>query len=304
MSNAPAGHSSPSRIALVTGATGFIGGHLVTRLVREGWQVHTVIRSGSHLPSAPEFMRVIAHTHDGTTEGMIRLMAEAKPLVVFHLASLFLSQHEARDVEPLILSNVLFGGQLLEAMMVNGVNQIVNTGTSWQHYNNEDYNPVCLYAATKQAFEDILAYYTEATAIRAVTLQLFDTYGPDDPRPKLFHLLGKTARSLEEFAMSPGEQLIDIVYIDDVIDAYLCAADELGGMPAGHRVHAVSSGKPLPLRELVSVYESVLGVKLPIAWGKRTYRPREVMVTWNRGSSLAGWHPKVSLAQGIQRTCK
>lgn len=263
--------------------------------------MHIVIRNGSLLPAAPGFSQAVKHTHDGTTEGMIRLVAEAKPDVVFHLASLFLAQHEPGDVEPLVLSNVLFGSQLLEAMRVNGVSQIVNTGTSWQHYNNDDYKAVCLYAATKQAFEDILAYYTETASIKAVTLQLFDTYGPDDPRPKLFHLLNKTARSRKALAMSPGEQLIDLVYIDDVIDAYLCAIAALGVLPVGHHVYAVSSGKPLPLRELVSIYEKVAGVNLPIDWGKRSYRPQEVMVPWSRGQSLAGWYPRVSLAEGIRR---
>jgi nucleoside-diphosphate-sugar epimerase len=304
MSNADTTQISNTRVALVTGASGFIGGHLVSRLAREGWQVHIVIREGSHLPATSEFSHVVKHTHDGTTEGMIRLVGEAKPDVVFHLASLFLSQHEPKDVEPLVLSNILFGSQLLEAMRVNGVSQIVNTGTSWQHYNNDDYNPVCLYAATKQAFEDILAYYTEATSIKAVTLQLFDTYGPDDPRPKLFHLLAKTANGQEVLAMSPGEQLIDLVYIDDVVDAYLCAIETLDNLSTGHQVYAVSSGKPLQLRELVSIYEKVVSVKLPIAWRKRSYRPREVMVPWNRGRSLTGWYPKVSLAEGIQRTLK
>lgn len=301
MSNADTTLNSIARAALVSGASGYIGGHLVSRLVREGWQVHIVIRKGSLLPAVPEFSQAVKHTHDGTTEGMIRLVAEAKPNVVFHLASLFLAQHEPGDVESLVLSNILFGSQLLEAMRVNGVSQIVNTGTSWQHYNNDDYNPVCLYAATKQAFEDILAYYTEAASIKAITLQLFDTYGPDDRRPKLFHLLNKTAKNREVLAMSPGEQLIDLVYIDDVIDAYLCAIAALGVLPVGHHVYAVSSGKPVPLRELVSIYEKVVGLNLPIEWGKRTYRLREVMVPWNRGRSLAGWYPRVSLVEGIRR---
>jgi len=287
--------------ALVTGATGFIGRHLIARLIRLGWEVHVVVRADSHLPDSAEFSQLIKHTHDGTTEGMISLVGEAKPNVVFHLASLFIAQHMPKDVAPLVLSNVLFGTQLLEAMRFNGVCQFVNAGTSWQHYNNEDYNPACLYAATKQAFEDTVAYYTEATSIKAVTLQLFDTYGPNDPRSKLFHLLSEIAKSKEMLAMSPGEQLIDLVYIDDVIDAFLCAREVLATFRSGHRVYAVSSGQPLPLREVIAIYEKVLGITLRIDWGKRRYRPREVMIPWNRGLPLAGWHPKVSLAKGIQR---
>lgn len=292
--------NSNTRIALVTGATGFVGSHLVCRLVQEGWQVHIVVRKESAMPNFSEFLRITVHIHNGTTDGMIDIVGSTKPDTVFHLASLFLSQHEAKDVEPLILSNVLFGSQLLEAMRANEVNQIINTGTSWQHYNNQNYNPVCLYAATKQAFEDVLAYYTEATSIKAITLQLFDTYGPNDSRRKLFHLLEKTAKSQELLAMSPGEQLIDIVYIDDVIDAYFCAIYEFATLPTNHQVYAVSSGNPLPLRELVAIYEKVLGVSLPIAWGARPYRIREVMIPWNHGNTISGWKPKVGLEEGIR----
>lgn len=290
----------PSRVALVTGATGFVGSHLVRRLVQDGWQVHIVIRPASVLPQDPEFMRISAHVHDGTTDGMIHIVGESKPDVVFHLSSLFLAQHQSRDVESLITSNILFSTQLLEAMSAQGIRSLVNTGTSWQHYNNEDYNPVCLYAATKQAFETILTYYTEAAGLRAATLQLYDTYGPDDRRRKLFALLRDAAETRTPLLMSPGDQLIDLVYIDDVIEAYARAAAILqGGEIEGHRVYAVSSGASLKLKDLVGVYSQLCGRQVPVEWGARSYRTREVMVPWNRGHALPGWQPRVGLEEGI-----
>ncbi len=207
------------QIALVTGATGFVGSHLVRRLLQDGWQVHVLHRATSELPIFSEFADTIKHVYDGSTDSMMRCVAQAKPDIVFHLASLFLSQHETKDVDSLVLGNVLMGTQLLEAMSVNGVTRIVNTGTSWQHYDNKDYNPVCLYAATKQAFEAILEYYVQACGVRAITLKLFDTYGPDDRRPKLFNLLSDAVKTGVTLNMSEGGQFIDPVFIDDVIDA-------------------------------------------------------------------------------------
>lgn len=293
------------RVALVTGATGFVGSHLARRLVREGWRVHILRRAGSRLPDAAEFVRITNHIHDGSTEGMVHCVAQAKPDVVFHLASLFLSQHTTKDVESLIQSNVLFGNQLLEAMKVNGVNYLINTGTSWQHYDNEDYSPVCLYAATKQAFEAILEYYIQACGFKAITLKLFDTYGPDDPRPKLFYLLNKAATSAEPLDMSKGEQLIDLVHIDDVVGAYLIAAERLlEGSVSQHEIYAVSSGQPLPLQELVQLYAEVSKQAVNVNWGARPYRYREVMVPWNRGNSLVGWSPKINLVDGLSGVAK
>jgi nucleoside-diphosphate-sugar epimerase len=220
---------------------------------------------------------------------------------VFHLASLFLSQHDAKDVESLIHSNVLFGNQLLEAMRVNEVSRLINTGTSWQHYNNEEYNPVCLYAATKQAFEAILEYYVQACGIKAITFKLFDTYGPNDPRPKLFHLLKKAAASGESLNMSAGEQLIDLVHIEDVIDAYLIAAQRLlNDKVLAHESYAVSSKKPLPLKKLVETFSTATGQNVKVNWGARPYRFREVMTTWRYGISIENWQPKVSLDNGLK----
>lgn len=291
------------RIALVTGGTGFVGANLVRRLVRDGWETHVIVRQGSDLSMLADVEQAIrVHVHDGSTEQLIEIVQLASPRLVFHLASLFLAQHTSQDIAPLIHSNLLFSTQLVEAMSVNGVRHLINTGTSWQHFENKEYNPVCLYAATKQAFEAVLSYYVEVSTLSAVSLQLFDTYGPNDPRAKLFTLLRKTASTAETLRMSLGEQLIDLVYIDDVLDAYLLAAEQLWqGSVNGHQVYAVTSGQPVKLRDLVEMYAQITGQPLAIEWGARPYRPREIMIPWNTGQTLPGWTPKISLAEGMAR---
>ncbi len=292
---------NPTR-ALITGGTGFIGSHLAGRLLADGWDVHIITRCAGYglLHEHADSYRF--HIHDGSTESMDRIVAAARPEVVFHLASLFLSEHSASQLEALITSNILFATQLADAMAAHGVRLLVNTGTSWEHYGTPPVSPVNLYAATKQAFEAILRYYVEARGLRAVSLKLFDTYGPGDPRPKLFTLLRKVAANQDVLAMSLGEQLIDLVFIDDVVEAYILAAERLlADTVKGHECYAVSSGTPLELRELVELYGRVLGTPLPIEWGGRPYRQREVMVPWNTGTTVPGWHPKVALEQGIRR---
>ena len=289
------------KTALVTGSTGYVGSHLVQRLVKDGWNVHAIVRPKSIAPAVASIDSVVIHRHDGSTENLIAIVAAARPHTVFHLASLFLAQHQPKDIEPLIRSNVLSGAQLLEAMKESGVNHLVNTGTSWQHFENKHYSPVCLYAATKQAFETIIQYYVETSSFKVITLKLFDTYGPNDRRAKLFTLLRSVASEKKSIAMSPGEQLIDLVYIDDVVDAFVLAASRLETQKESTaEEYSVSSGTPLSLRELVATYARVTGKTLDVTWGGRPYRPREVMVPWTKGALLPGWQPRTRLEDGIR----
>lgn len=288
------------KTALITGATGFIGGHLARRLAIDGWQTHAVIRAGSNTASLASFLDPAhIHLHDGTMSGMFDIVRAARPVVIFHLASLFLAQHTTADVTSLIRSNVEFGTQLAEAAAVEKVFLFINTGTAWQHFNDEDFNPVNLYAATKQAMSSILRYYAETGAFRVINLELFDTYGPGDARPKLFSALRKAADSRQPLAMSPGDQLVDLVHVDDVVEAYLAAAN-LPVAAASFQTFTVNSGHPMRLQDLVQLWARV-AQKIPAAeWGARPYRPREVMIPWSRGCTIPGWRPRVPLEAGLR----
>jgi len=288
---------TPARRALVTGASGFIGAALTRRLLADGWEVHVLLRASSSAAGLPPTVRV--HRHDGGALPLIALMREVAPEVVFHLASLFLAAHQPEDVDRLIGANVLFATELVEAMSACGVDKLVNTGTSWEHYQDQAYNPVCLYAATKAAFTALLRYYVEARALRVVTLKLFDTYGAGDPRPKALNLLKRVANEGASLGMSPGEQLLDLVYIDDVLDAFMLAYQQLPTQPSAMAEYGVSSGAPLALREIAALYARVSGKPLAISWGDRPYREREVMVPWHSYRTVPGWRPKVGLAQGL-----
>jgi len=205
-------------------------------------------------------------------------------------------------VEGLVASNILFGTQLLEAMDQSGACCLVNTGTAWQNYENQAYDPVNLYAATKQAFEDIARYYVQARGQRMVTLRLCDTYGPNDPRPKLFALLKRALATGEVLVMSPGEQLIDLVFIDDVVEAFRLAGERLlRDEAAAAEIHAVTSGSPITLKGLVARFAEAVGMPLSVCWGGRPYRPREVMAPPRLFGPLPGWQAKVSLAEGLGR---
>lgn len=285
--------------ALVTGATGFIGSHLVEHLRAAGWEVHMLVRpSAAQSGNFPKGVQ--CHSYGGKMVDVVEAFERAKPNVVFHLASLFLVQHTPAQVASMIEANLLLGTHLLQGMSDTGVKLLVNTGTSWQHFHTDTYRPVNLYAATKQAFEDILAYYADADGIRAITLLLFDSYGPGDTRKKILRILIDCLETNEELQLSPGHQILDLAHVDDLCDAFLYAAKLLSNSahPA-FASYAVSGGQRMSLREIVAALEEAAGRPLRIAWGARPYREREVMRLWD-GPPMPGWQPQVSLAQGLK----
>lgn len=289
---------SPVRVALVTGATGFIGGHLVRHLLIDGWETHAIVRPSSNATVLCDVLGSSkVHQHDDSTSGLINIVGSVHPLVVFHLASAVITDHVAGDVESLIHSNILFGTQLLEAMAVAGVSVFVNTGTISQHYEGREYSPVYLYSAMKQAFQDVLQFYCEAHGLHAVTLELPDTYGPGDRRPKLLSLLARAARTSETLVLTPGEQFLDLLHVDDVVHGYEVAADGLqtGKLPSPSR-YRLSSGSLVRLKDVVELYREATGQTVNVAWGGRPYRVREVMEPVSPVPVLPGWTPSRSLA--------
>ncbi|MGC5325148.1 NAD-dependent epimerase/dehydratase family protein [Brevibacillus sp. SYSU BS000544] len=292
-----------SRNVLITGATGYIGANITSRLVENGWNVHVIVRPDSKVHLLKSVNHAIhMHIYDGSTERLIQIVHSANPSIVLHLASFATVAYEPKDILPMIKSNILFGTQLVEAMVANEVYHLINTGTYSQHFEDAPYNPQSIYAATKQAFEDILVYYSETTPLKLLTLTLFDSYGPHDPRQKIIPLLLKTMREKKALQMTPGEQVIDLVYIDDIVDAYLLAMHRMTEEESGKtEKFAVSSQRHIRLRDVVSIFEKVTNCTLPITWGGQPYRKREAMIPWTKGVPLPGWKPKISFEEGIAK---
>ena len=297
--------SSPKR-AMVTGASGFTGRYLCRNLTRAGWQVTAIARpaSAAELRNDPSIENVYEYT--GQTAELLNACANARPTAVFHLASLYFTTHTSEQVEPLIKTNILFGAQLLEAMKSSGCTVLVNAGSNWQNYRAQppfdepEFCPVDLYAATKQAFEALAMFYVETAGLRCINLRLFDSYGAGDTRRKVVRLLLDTLRTGQPLGMSPGDQILDLIHIDDMCRSFLHAAQLAFEQPQpGAAIYSVSGGQRRSLREVVATFEEAAAHKLPVEFGARPHRYREVMNPWE-GPPLPGWTPQIKLLEGFR----
>jgi len=289
---------------LITGATGYIGSKLVERLLKEDHNLFCTLLDNEENPYGEGKVNSIV-LNSSNFEELIKFFKNNKIEGIVHLAAYALAgNHQFGDVEILVDSNIKFGTVLLEVATKAKAGWFINTGTYWQNYNDAEYSPVNLYAATKQAFEDIAKFYFETCDIRFCTIRLFDTYGINDKRNKVFNVWNKISKSGEVLDMSCGDQIMDFSYIDDIVDAYVLLIhylhDNSDKVKKGG-VYYLQSSERYSLKELSHIFEEVTSTKLNINWGGRPYKNREVMNPISSNNVLQGFKHKVSIRDGIKR---
>ena len=293
------------RRALVTGASGYIGSNLVDRLIEKGWDVTVLGRKSKNFSIYCSKTNNV-ECYELKKNNINKIIKTVKPDIVFHCASLVPSNKSKNFLpEDFINSNILFGVNLLEAMATNNIKNFINLGSYWEHFNNEIYNPVDFYAATKCSFSSFIKYYQEVHGLRSSTLELFDVYGPNDKRNKIIDLLFQALNNKSELKMSPGYQKLNFLYISDVIDALI----ELANMILSNDKvlmdrYALRSNQVYTLRETVKIIEEITNKKIKIKWSSLDYKNRTIMSPPDVIQSFPNFKPKTSFNDGLRLVYK
>lgn len=289
---------------IVTGATGFVGKEFI-KSVQNKYNIYVLVRKASDTSVLKDINCKIIVFNDYDEINNIFLDNTIKGIV--HFASNIIVEHKSNDIKGLIDSNITFGTYLLEACIFANVEWFLNTGTFWQNYNNEDYNPVNLYASSKEAFENISKFYTETSNLIFTTIKLNDTFGPNDTRNKIFNLWINLLKSDKTLDMSAGEQTIDISYIYDIVNAYDTMIENFKQdniSKYNNKTFVISNKEKPTLKELSKIFEDVTNSKLNINWGARNYRDRETMKPYFIGINVPNWQQKFTLKEAIKNTIK
>lgn len=283
---------------LITGATGFLGSNLVRALKEKKFEIYAVVRENSNVDELQKY-GVPYHCYNGMVQELISYFEEIKPELVIHTAAYFVAEHKWEQIDYLIQSNIAFSMHLLEAMSQSGVKYMINTTTSWEHYQDMEYNPTCLYAATKKMVEDMLIYYAEVKEIKIMTLVMYDSYGKKDQRGKLLNKLLDISKTGEVLSMSKGEQEIALLHIEDAIRAYEIAIEQIQSQEVKYDKYYLLPRDICTLKELVEKIKNITDRTLYIEWGELPYRKREVMKVYRKGKKLPNWNSQVSLQMGL-----
>lgn len=299
--------------ALVTGGNGFIGAHLVDRLVALGWKVKVLDLFDRRFGSSPASVDLIRA--DLASDYAAR-EALADVDTVFHLA--WSTIHEVATRDPLqdIEANLVPSVRLIDQCRHSGVRRIVflsSGGTVYgpaQHLPITEEHPtypVSAYGITKLAVEKYLHMYRYLYGLECVILRPSVPYGPwQDPRRRqgaVGVFLYRTARGEPIEIWGDGSVVRDYFYISDLISAIVQAAtvQELDGKP----VYNIGGGQGYSLNDLVDVIQRTAGRKVTVVYrpGRRFDVPSVVLDT-SRAAACLEWYPRVDLSEGVERTWK
>ena len=287
---------------LVTGATGYIGREFVKKYNKK-YNLIAIVRETSDIVELELLKcKIVKFKNFKEIENVFN---KNKIEGILHFASNVIVEHKEEEISRLVDSNIKYGTYLLEYCKQYNVKWFINTGTFWQNYNSDSYNPVNLYAATKEAFKNIAKYYTETSDLVFTTIKLNDTFGANDTRNKIFNLWNKISKTGETLEMSVGEQIIDISYIEDVLLAYDILIIYLNSDQKDefkNKEFIVTNNEKYSLKELSKVFEETINTKLNIKWGARPYREREVMVPYSNGQIIPNWKQNYTLKEAIKKT--
>jgi UDP-glucuronate 4-epimerase len=314
-----------SNVVLVTGAAGFIGSHLVDRLLAEGNRVvgidnfcdfypESIKRENiSRAAGSGAFEMVQADIRD--REPVFAAMEKHKPGVVVHLAAMAGVRPSIERPDYYTQVNLSGTVNLLDAAVKVGVKKFVFASSSSVYGNNpkapfsEEDNvdhPISPYAATKKAGELICHAYWHLHRMPITCLRFFTVFGPRQ-RPDLaiqkFLKLVRDGKPVPVFG--DGSTSRDYTFVQDIVDGISramanCKTPDQGGH--GYRVYNLGGNHPITLSELLETVGRVVGK--PVLINRLPVQPGDVERTWadlSRSGRELGYAPHTSIQEGITR---
>jgi UDP-glucuronate 4-epimerase len=301
---------------VVTGAAGFIGGHLCRALLDEGHRVvgldsltdyYDVAVKRAVLASLGEHEDFSVQEDDLNRVELPDLLDGVD--VVFHLAAqpgvrLSWSAH----FETYVKNNVLASQRLLEAVRDRPATRIVAASSASVYGNATTYptdehaptRPFSPYGVTKLAMEQLFAAYAENFDVDSILLRYFSVYGPGQRPDMGLHRFIESALTESQISIfGDGSQRRDFTYVDDIVRATIAAATT--SLPSASVLN-IAGNSPASVSEVLELISSSTGAELNVKY--LPAQPGDVQVTGGaieRALEALPWQPEVPLSEGIRR---
>ncbi|OHD34494.1 MAG: hypothetical protein A2086_08160 [Spirochaetes bacterium GWD1_27_9] len=295
---------------LITGGTGFIGSNLMTQLLKNDFNIILLKRSFSNTERINDILPKIKF-YDIDKIDLLDIFKKEKIDLVINLATFYKKFDSYSDIETIFNANLIYGAKILELMGIFGIKNIINTGSFFEYSysksqvkeNSDKTNPLNIYGVSKVLFENMLTFYSKKYNIKSVTLRLFYPYGERDNKNKLIpHIISNALADKEIRILNPN-QIIDFIYIKDVVSAYIKTINNFSSLKSKNTAINIGSGKFFSVQEIIDTIEKLIGKKLNIIVEKNNNEdPKFSYSNINLAKKIISWQPEYSLSDGLKET--
>lgn len=299
-----------SKRVLITGASGFVGANVARRVLRDGHEVHLLLRPSHQSWRIDEIARDVrlhsAGLQDRDQVG--RIVRSIKPEWVFHLAA-YGAYSTQKDFERMVQTNVLGCASLLDASLALGVEAFVNCGSSSEYglkdhppTEDEALEPNSHYAITKASATHYCNLAARTHGARVFTLRLYSIYGPYEEPSRLIPTLLVRALDGQLPRLVSPRTARDYVFVDDACDAVVQVATS-PELSSG--IYNLCTGVQTSLEALVSITRRMLNVSSEPQWGTMGQRSWDSDIWVGSPAKLLGqigWRPTTELEKGLRQT--
>ena len=288
---------------VITGASGFLGRHVVEEIRKSNHLIIAICRSSINTPPNLKREEIASVDSNSTVQEFEEFFATiASPVVLVHLAAHYSNLHSAGDVSNLIESNIHFPTRLIDALARLKPNStVINISTLFQHFESREYSPLSLYGATKESFLKILDFYAESESLNVVDITIGDTYGANDVRRKLIDLLISHVGSTDTLKLGSGRQNMSLMHITDVARGISQVVEDHKTIPSKEvwRVQ-LQPTENISVRELVARIERISGKSMCCTFDASRDRKREIYAPIEGLKKLPNYEPLIDLETGLK----
>lgn len=311
----------PGSSALVTGAAGFIGSHLVERLVRDGLRVRAFVHYNSasnwnnlHLLDSEVYDQLEIIPGEITDPYVVNRAVSGCD-VVFHLASLISIPYSYTAPSSFVQTNVIGSLNVFQACLSHEVSRVVHTSTS-EVYGSALYTPMdekhplqaqSPYSASKIGADKQAEGHNSSFGLPVATIRPFNTYGPrQSARAVIPTILSQLLSGASSIHLGSLEPVRDFLFVDDTVEAFVAVAqsDQCVG-----RVTHVGTGRGVTIGEVAKLAMEVTGRSATIIEDPARVRPAEsevkaLLCDPSVARNRCGWQPRITLEAGLRAVAR